>query len=115
LEVAIFRKECGDVIALVENALNAASDVKSLCFCRGVYRGALGRKGGGWRRSLDFRMGQLRKEEVLCWLRLRQLWDHGVDLEICCGWQSSEPLELVQHDGCKGSQERQVAVIQGRA
>jgi hypothetical protein len=33
-EVAIFRKECGDVIAL-EKALNAASDVKSLCFCQG--------------------------------------------------------------------------------
>jgi hypothetical protein len=69
LEVAIFRTECGDVIAL-ENALNAASDVKSLCFCQGGYRGVLGRKGGGWRRSLGCRMGQLRKEEVLCWLRL---------------------------------------------
>jgi hypothetical protein len=43
LEVAIFRKECGDVIAL-ENALNAASDVKSLCFCQGGYRGGFGSK-----------------------------------------------------------------------
>jgi hypothetical protein len=43
LEVAIFRKECGDVIAL-ENALNAASDVKSLCFCQGGLSGGFGSK-----------------------------------------------------------------------
>jgi hypothetical protein len=41
LEVAISRKERGNVIAL-EKALNTASDVKSLCLCHGGSPGGFG-------------------------------------------------------------------------
>jgi hypothetical protein len=102
LVFAFARKAWGDVIAL-EQAWCAASDVKS----EGCRQGGLSGGGGLHRRRLAKHPRLpcgLMEEGVRVHLDALGLgfllFRDDICLETCCACFSSEPFELVQHEGC---------------
>jgi hypothetical protein len=102
LELAFARKAWGDVSA-VEQAVHGASDANSARVCQGGSSGGRGLHGRRLAKHPRLPCG-LMEEGVRVHLDALGLgfllFRDDICLETCCACFSSEPFELVQHEGC---------------